>query len=269
MVARPLLLVVLFVAGLTASAFLFDWLPRPPEAAALPPAGTDMLGFIGEVSVSSRLGQETIALSGTALIRREDPNIQEGVEVVETEIVSLNLAGQSLTGPINVYESGDYVSSGEIRSLQPPPDQFPASSFFDVFVAVAVPISGFRSPSTVHNEVPLHLVPMSGGGEVSIDAWPPLGVTYGADPDAPPGSHCADGIPLLPSLPAEICVTGVSVEIHEALTPTPSATFTPCPEGNCPPPTPTGALRSLPIGCTQTPAPVASGVRDRDAPPSP
>ena len=140
-----------------------------PPVLALPPAGTDVLDVSGEVSLTSLLGSETIPLSGTVTIQRSDPQIQGGVEVVDAEIVAMDLAGTSLTGPITVTESAILVSSGELQSQQPPPNQFPASSFFDVFLVVVAPAS--PSPTiTLHNEVPLHLVPTSGGSEVPLNA---------------------------------------------------------------------------------------------------
>ena len=146
-------------------------LPLRAPAYALPPAGTDVLDVVGQVSVVSLLGTETISLAGTMTIVRGDPQLDGGGEVVSAEIVSLSLAGESVTGPVTVSESPTFASSGEIRSLQPPPDQFPASSFFDVFIEVAVPAS--PSPTvTLHNEAPLHIVPMSGGNEVSLSSWP-------------------------------------------------------------------------------------------------
>ncbi|MDZ4277836.1 MAG: dockerin type I repeat-containing protein [Dehalococcoidia bacterium] len=179
-----------------------------PTAQALPPAGEDVLVVAAEVSVTSRLGAETISLQGTVRVERGDPYIDGGVEVVDAEIVALQLEGNSQTGPVVVTQSAADPTLGEIRSKQPPPDQFPASSFFDVFVDVEVPASP-GSPITLHNEIPLHVVPMQGGNEVNIDAWPPEGATYAAELDP-----C---VPLLPADPAEVCVTAVSIVILKQL----------------------------------------------------
>ena len=176
-------------------------LPLRAPVFALPPAGTDVLDVVGQVSVVSRLGTETISLAGTITIVRGNPQLDGGVEVVSAEIVSLSLAGESVTGPVTVLESPTFALTGEIRSLQSPPDQFPASSFFDVFIEVAVPASPIPTV-TLHNEAPLRIVPMSGGSEVSLSSWPPSGVTYVVEPNP-----C---VPLLPSAPKEICVTSLS-----------------------------------------------------------
>jgi len=208
-----LLLVPLFAAFVT--------LTMPPRSGrALPPAGTDTLNVSGTVSVTSRLGSETIPLSGTVTIQRGDPRLDGGVEVVDAEIVSMSLTGASLTGPISAIESPTRSSTGQIRSLQPPPDQFPASSFFDVFIQVQVPAS--PSPTiTLSNTTALRVVPRSGGVEVPINAWPPSGVTY-EKPSAP----C---VSLLPNLPAQVCVTGLSIVLNAPTTPVPTSTRTATP----------------------------------------
>ena len=213
------LLAALAVLALIAGAAI----SQKPTVQALPPAGTDIIEVMAEVGVSSLLGAETISMHGTITIFRTDPRMEGGVEVVDFEIQDMSLTGESLTGSISVTASLALPSIGELRSLQPPPDQFPASSFIDAFIVVRAP----ASPSPViilRNDVPLHLVPMSGMTEVQLDSWPPLGVTYVAEPDP-----C---LPLLPSLPAGICVTLLSVEMLDVVPgPTPLApTATPTPE---------------------------------------
>ena len=178
-------------------------LPGPP-ANALPPAGTDEIYVSGRVSVVSRLGQETIPLTGSATVSRSEPRLENGMEVVDTEIIAMSLTGESLTGPITVSESATRASVGQIRSLQPPPDQFPASSFFDVFVEVTAPAS--PSPTiTLHNETALHLTPTGG----SVQWWPPVGVTYGVTPNP-----C---VPLLPSQPKNVCITNLTMTDDQAV----------------------------------------------------
>ena len=69
---------------------------------------------------------------------------------------------------------------GEIRSLQSGQD-FPASSFFDLSLAVTIPAAP-GSTLELHNQIPLRLTPREGGQKVNLDAWPPLGVTYQMEP---------------------------------------------------------------------------------------
>ncbi|MCH8025915.1 MAG: hypothetical protein IH866_03890 [Chloroflexi bacterium] len=235
------------VGGLMAGLLVIGLLALTSTAGALPPAGGESLNVTAEVGISSRLGEETITLTGIASIERDDPQIDGGVEVAAARIAALSLTGDSVTGPITVTVSETLESTGELRSLQPPPDQFPASSFFDAFLDAAIPVSGIRSAPVVHNEMPLHLVPMENGEEVSLSGWPPVGVTYAATPDP-----C---VPLLPELPAEICITSVSIEFGAVKTPTP--TFTPCPTESCAP-SPTSTPTHTPCPptvCVPTPTP--------------
>jgi hypothetical protein len=64
----------------------------------------------------------------------------------------------------------------------------------------------------LHNDAPLHVVPMSGGSEVPISSWPPS-VAYQAEPDP-----C---VPLLPALPKGVCVTGLSFQLSGVQPPDP------------------------------------------------
>ncbi len=224
------------------------------SASALPPAGTDTFGVNAEVSITSRLGSEMISFTGTVTIDREAPHVESGVEVEDMAITTLDLDGLSATGFVGISQSPTRPSTGELRSQQPG-EQFPASSFFDVFVDAAIPASGSNSSPIVHNEDALHLVPLSGGSETELDAWPPFGVKYGADYGTDPDSciHMLRNVPDPRStdawLPAQICVTNVTLTLGPPPTPTP--TFTPCP-GTCPP---TATSTPGPVTPTRTPRP--------------
>ncbi len=213
--AAGLVVAVVLAAGFSSAA---------PQARALPEAGTDILPVAVEASVTSRLGSETISFTGEATIVRGDPELVGGVERVSAEITALDLTGTSQIGPITVNESSTLTSAGEIRSLQPPPDQFPASSFLDLFVQVVVPAN--PTPTLIlHNEAALRVVPVGGNGdETSLLSWPPLGVTYAVEPNP-----C---VPLLPALPANVCVTALSVTIQGEPPATPTTTPTPLPSRN-------------------------------------
>ena len=156
-------------------------------ARALPAAGSDRLPVVATIDMTSRLGNETIVLTGWAQVEREAPHDEGGVDVVDMEIVSAELVGASSIGAISVRErpndGADYVSSGEIRSLQSDQD-FPASSFLDLFVDVTVPIFFFPGGESivVHNEGVFRLTPREAGVDVELNAWPPLGVAYELEP---------------------------------------------------------------------------------------
>ena len=243
------------VGGLVAGLLVIGLLALSSTAGALPPAGNEALNVTAEVSISSRLGEETFTLTGIAGIERDDPQMDGGMEVAAARIIDLNLTGDSVTGPVTVTVSETLESTGELRSLQPPPDQFPASSFFDVFFDTEVPASP-QGSLIFHNEVAVHLVPMENGAEVSLSEWPPVGVTYAATPDP-----CVQLLRELPDFrdpdsttnPGEICITGVSIEFGAVKTPTP--TSTPCPPESCTP--------------TQTSTPTATPCPVTVCPPTP
>jgi hypothetical protein len=83
------------------------------------------------------LGVQNVELRGptTVLVgeRREDG----GVGVVDTEIVAMELSGSFLGQPMTVRVNPERSSLGEVRA-QGASDDFPADSFFDVFVEAEV-----------------------------------------------------------------------------------------------------------------------------------
>ncbi|MEX1254375.1 MAG: flexitail domain-containing putative surface protein [Dehalococcoidia bacterium] len=161
-------------------AALLGWLAVGRGAQALPPAGTDRLPVVATANVTSRLGTENVVFTGWAEIAREAPHDEGGVDVVDFEVVSMDLRGASSIGAVTVAESATAVSTGEIRSLQAGQD-FPASSFMDVFMVVTVPAN--PTPTLeLHNQAAMRLQPMTGSQVVTLNAWPPLGVTYRLDP---------------------------------------------------------------------------------------
>jgi hypothetical protein len=107
-----------------------------------------------EASIARASGQEliTIELEGPALIMRGDPQQDGDVFVVATEIVEMELRGDSELGPVIVRESANRESKGEVRQ-QGAGEDFPADSFFDVFVEVELPDLDL----TLHNEEPMRM----------------------------------------------------------------------------------------------------------------
>jgi hypothetical protein len=95
-----------------------------PGVGALPIALTDL---------------ETVQLEGPMLVMRGDPQDSDGDDLVdiETEIVELELTGTSSFGPIAVRQSPDRPSMGLVEQ-QTPGQDFPADSFFDVFLEVEI-----------------------------------------------------------------------------------------------------------------------------------
>lgn len=148
------------------------------------------------MSITTVLGSETIAVSGSVTVTSGEPFLDGGVLVILTEIAAAELTGESVTGQVTVSESPALASLGEIRALQPGP-QFPASSSFDAYLEIEVPAS--PSPTkTIHNVDPLVIDAAS-----PLGAWPPLGVKYAATP--------VPCLPLLPSDPLQACIDDVTI----------------------------------------------------------
>jgi hypothetical protein len=232
---RAFLLAVPLVAIIT----VFVSLSVSRQADALPPAGTDLLTTSAQVGVTSRLGSETIPFTGNTTIQRQAPHMDNGVEVVDIEIVAMNLSGTSLTGPITAMENDQLMSTGELRSLQAS-QEYPASSFFDVFIEASVPASP-GGTLVLHNNAPLRVTATQ-----NLMTWPPGGVTYqGTFSPCIPLFNPSPSITPNPN-PASVCVDSVSITIGGAKTP-PTSTSTP-------PPSPTSSTptATLPPGTGDT-----------------
>ncbi len=187
---RIALLLLLFVAGLALAA---------EQAHAYPPAGSETVPITATASLTSRLGQETISFSGIATIARSDPYMDGGVDVVDLELTSLVLSGNSVTGPVTITQSATFPSLGEIRSDQPGQD-WPASAYLDIFVDVSAPASP-ADTITKHNEDAIRVEPMSFGSPLSISSWPPSAVPWETD--------LTSCVSLLPTVPKDVCVTSL------------------------------------------------------------
>ena len=171
------------------------------QAYAFPPAGSENVQVTTNISLTSRLGQETISFSGSATISRSDPYIDGGVEVVDLELIFLALGGTSITGPVTITQSDTFPSLGEIRSNQTG-QSWPASAYLDIFFDVAAPASP-NATITKHNEAAIHVVPMFQGSPISISSWPPSAVPWEAD--------LTPCVSLLPTDPKDVCVTNLSL----------------------------------------------------------
>ena len=135
---------------------------------AYPPGGTDSFpsGALLSVEIPG-LGTFDMTLNGPTDVRRSDPADVDGDGLmdIQTEILAMNLVGTSPAGPIFLRESPTRASLGRVEQQSPGAD-FPAQSFFDVFVELEV--AGLGS---VHNEQPIRV-------EALIDAIPPTLAYY-------------------------------------------------------------------------------------------
>ncbi len=148
-----------------------------PYAYAYPPAGTDYMDCtaILKLKIVAADGDgETLAVTGPIAILRNDPyNPDDDHMTIDTEIISMSLTGtSSLLGPITVVQSPTRPSIGAIRQ-QAISHDFPADSFFDVFIEIQT-----DGPySTYHNDEPMRV-------SATIDRIPPLG-TYPSEVPVP------------------------------------------------------------------------------------
>jgi hypothetical protein len=167
----------------------------------MPPAGSVTVDVTGQVSITGRTGQETVALTGTATVQLAAPHVKGSVEANNATLTALSLSGNSVTGPVTVAKSASPASTGELRAISG--NLFPAASFFDVYADVTVPAA--PNPSiTLHNNTPLHFT------NGNLQSWPPNNVMYSASPNP-----C---ILLQPSIqnPAQICITSASMTLDVA-----------------------------------------------------
>ncbi|MFQ6092431.1 MAG: DUF6073 family protein [bacterium] len=133
----------------------------------VPDTGVDYMATTAVITL--QVGEMTVpnvTVTGATQVQRGVPyDPGDGKDKIDTEIVSMDLTGTSQLGPITVTESPDYASTGYIQAYQTGRD-FPAGSFFDIFVEIDIPDVG-----TVHNEDP---IPM----RAKIDTIPPTGRIY-------------------------------------------------------------------------------------------
>jgi hypothetical protein len=186
---------------------------------------------------------ETVELQGPLLVKRGDPQDEDGDGNVEvpTEIVEMSLSGAASFGPVTVRESPDRESKGMVEQRESGQD-FPADSFFDVFVEIDIEdINGF----TVHNEEPLRM-------EATLTDLPPAEGDEYLD---------AQGRPLPIYTEAGIEIGRVIDALHVPNPPpgpgpggggTPTATATAEPQ-ETPEETPTGPAGEEQISVTQQP----------------
>ncbi len=139
-----------------------------------PPAGTDTYsGNTGQMMIElyGISPIENVVLGGAPVtVQRGAPfDPGDGREVIPIEIVALSLTSVApIAGPMTVsVHTPTPPSQGEIKANAPGPD-YPAASFFDVFVDVSVPGHGLN----LTNRIPLHI---TNAGLTSI---PWLGQTH-------------------------------------------------------------------------------------------
>ena len=154
---------------------------RTASLLLFPPAGEDTFSSsttLGFVPGCVDLVMSTVIAEGPTTVERGEPSTPpDGRAVIDTELVELELQGTfmggPLSGPVTIRESPTKRSLGQIKQLFPGVD-FPAESFFDVFVEVELDLGLFTTTLVSPDPVPMRRI---------IEELPPLLVDYLPPPD--------------------------------------------------------------------------------------
>jgi hypothetical protein len=191
--------------------------------ADFPPGGVDEFpsGALLTLDVPGA-GPAYVTLNGPSTVRRSDPNDSDGDGRMEidTELLAMNLSGQSPIGPMRLRESPTRASLGRIVQQAPGVD-FPAFSFFDVFFDVSW--DNGQSWLPVDQSVRM---------EAEIQAIPPILAYYQSPPTLAvpipgPGGQMIGVLRYalhVPLPPREKVIIFINITLN---TPTPTATRTP------------------------------------------
>jgi hypothetical protein len=148
-----------FVAAFAAIAVL---LCSSRPAAAYPPAGTDEFDSAATITIDFSFSGGPVmteTVTGPTRIERGTPfNPGDGRWRIETEIVSMELRGTTAFGPITVKESPTERSTGYVKQKMGGID-FPADSFFDVFVQMDTPLGRLHNNDPIGMSAVIHEIP--------------------------------------------------------------------------------------------------------------
>lgn len=147
------------VAFLAQNCDEFEYEEEVPETLPdFPSAGQDQ--FLSKIEINLDLdghNDETLLLSGPTTVNRSEPYAGEGTDVIDVEIVSMDLTGTGPNiGPVIITESPATPSLGIIEGKYPDGIDFPAESFFDVYVEIDA------LEMTVYNQQPIQIDSMPG-----------------------------------------------------------------------------------------------------------
>jgi len=136
-----------------------------PEALCYPPAGSDTMSSTTatiEVEITGMF-TETITAKGPTTVSRSNPyDPGDGRIKIDTEIISMNLVGSSAyIGPITIIESPSKKSNGTIQQKTAGID-FPADSFFDVYIEIQTVIGTFHNDDPKRMSAIIYQIPPYG-----------------------------------------------------------------------------------------------------------
>lgn len=143
--------------------------PNPPIRKLPPIGGIDELVetvAMAQIEIFG-FGMGTVQAQGPTLVRRSNPFPDPLGDYIDTEIIAMDLVGNTPFGPGMIVERFDQHSFGQSRMN--PPQNFPLDSFFDVFVEIQLP----GAPPGLQNlitQVPVHVDALGGIHEVPPSA---------------------------------------------------------------------------------------------------
>jgi len=132
-----------------------------------PDAGVDLMKDTTatvDLEIFGPMGfNETLTAKGPTNVSRSDPyNDIDGYAMINTTIVFMNLTGFSAhMGPIAIVESPSKTSNGTIREWTIGKD-FPADSFFDVYIEINTTFGTFHNDDPVHMRSVIYRIPPFG-----------------------------------------------------------------------------------------------------------
>jgi hypothetical protein len=191
--------------------------------AAYPPAGRDEFPSGALLSVELLDGSMVhVTLNGPSAIQRGEPRDAGGLQVIDTELLSMNLSGVSPMGPLMLRESPTLPSHGQVKQRSAGAD-FPADSFFDVFFDIS--LDGGQHWQPVQDPVRM---------EAEITAIPPILAYYRppqpiAVPVIGPNGQTVAIIRHALHVPLPIYEKLIVFVNYQLKTPTPTPTASPTP----------------------------------------
>jgi len=192
-----------------------------PMATAQPPgcyaSGTHTFEFTdAQVTLETIDGRiDDIGLSGPTVVEATfvGDTDSDGLEELETEIVSMKLSGVSdVFGPVTLTESSTLASTGKVEQ-QFAATCFPADSHFDVFIQV-------EQPFPAHNDIAFRM-------EAVLDAIPPTGAGYRLAPSAPTIVPIFAGLMHPPPPAVDVHIGNITHAMHVPITERPVFSIAP------------------------------------------
>jgi len=210
----------------------------------LPSAGTDRFPVIGEMEFGNPDFIIELGLTGTLTMDRSEPfeDGSTGKWTIDTEIVSMELVGEDPElATIVLRQSSTQSSLGNIAQQTPGGEDFPADSFFDIFIELDIegiePDSGIVLPLFNMDPLRVQTLPV-----LPVSDIPPIGTRYFqeecvdlfASNDPPLGFAVVEicNLQLIPTSPAEEAIKKEILQLEMQELAAASGEMVSCEDGN-------------------------------------